>query len=66
MSAYIAKSNTVLPDRYVVSVYGLDKQPWEKDFKAVHAVVDVARKDGAVAFTLVCFTLDSLKDECEK
>jgi hypothetical protein len=63
ISSYIGKA---MPDKYIVAVYGSEKQPWEKDFKAVYAVVDVSREGGTPKFTLACFTVDSTKKYCEQ
>ena len=66
ISTYICRPKVALPDRYIVKVYGSEKQLWEKDVMAVYAVVDISREGGTPKFTLACFTVDSTKKDCEQ
>ena len=65
ISNYICRPKA-LPDRYIVKVYGSEKQHWEKDVKAVYAVVDISREGGTPKFILACFVVDSTKEGCEQ
>lgn len=66
LSTYKRRSNKDLPDRYVMSVYGLDKNSGEKDLKAVYVVIDVARQKGVVKFKLCCFTSNPYDYDCNE
>jgi len=66
VSSYGIVGSRDMPYRYIVAVYGSEKQPWDKDFKAVYAVVDISREGGTPKFTIACFTVDSMKAGCEQ
>ncbi|MDA8126698.1 MAG: hypothetical protein M0009_16115 [Deltaproteobacteria bacterium] len=59
VATYKVRRQEVLPYRYIVSVYGLDKQPWEKDFRPVYVAVDVSRQNGAPEFKVACMVFST-------
>lgn len=63
---YTKRPNKDLPDRYVMSVYGLNKNPLEKDYTTIYVVIDVSRQEGVAKFKLRCFTSEPNDYECNK
>jgi len=66
LSSYTKRPNEDLPDKYVMRVYGLNKNPLEKDYKTVYVVIDVSRQEGVAKFKLRCFTSEPNDYECNK
>lgn len=57
--SYNRKPQKDLPFRYIVSVHGSEKQPWEKDFESLFVFVDVSRQKDVPEFKIACMEFTS-------
>lgn len=57
--SYNRKSQKDLPFRYIVHVYGSEKEPWEKGFESLYVFVDVLRQKDVPEFKIACMEFSS-------